>query len=561
MRVDLLPENEASGLSSQTSFRLEIDASSNPSPLGGLQINAPSTTQFNIPLLSNNGSGFGLCEAYVDDPAGDFDLSQISSGIVKFNHSGYFELGFNVFIISQVNETNGTIVTILKNGQAIFGSHPATAFSRDNGDSYTQLPGYFVKNFPATANVKIQAGDEVVLAMIANNTTPGNDISIQACTNMFCTRISNIGILGSSSVVGGDTNLENIGTGNTILVNNGIYPSSVQRNFKTLIAGTDISFTDSGSDITIDYTGSGGTPNSDLTNLGAGEPILATTGVLPVTNTRNFKTLVAGSNITLTPTANDITIASTGGTNIYNTDGTLTGARTVNMNGATLTFTGIGTVFLRSWSGTRIGDTAPSSDIVIGRTGVPTWLQSNKLTVSNLPVYNANTFVTFNTVSKLLGYTTYTPPDNAIFSVGMDAFTQAGPFAASYQLPSGFLLAYSTAFPTNHPGYNNAGVTLDLITGVYSPSQTNEYEILVKITLKNDTEIPNFLLTVYNATSATTISSCTCNGGEINKYNSWSLIDRLTLNAANNYAVYLTFNNGAGTTYDVSDLIYSVNLV
>lgn len=560
MRVDLLPENEASNLSSQSSFRLEIDASSNPSPLGGWQINAPSTTQINIPLLSNNGPGFGLCEAYVDDPPGDYDLSQISSGIVRFNNSGYFELGFNVFIISQVNETNGTIVMILKNGQAIFAAPPATAFSRSQGDSYTQLPGYFVKNFPATANVKISAGDEIILAIIANNTTPGNDISIQSCTNLFCTRISNIGILGSGSAVSGDTNLENSGAGTQILSNAGIYPGSVQRNFKTLIAGTNISFTDSGSDITIDASG-GGTPNSDLANLGVGNAILATTGILPVTNTRNFKTLIAGSNITLTPTANDITIASTGGTNIYNSDGTLTGNRTLTMGGANLTFSGTGQIRLRNTSGVLIQDIAGTSDVLIGRTGAATYLQSNQITVSNLPVYNANTFVTFNTVSKLIGYTTYTPPDNAIFSVGMDAFTQSGPFAASYQLPTGFALAYNTLFPTNHTGYNNAGVTLDLGTGVYSPSQTNEYEILVKITLKNDTEIPDFLLTVYNSTTATTVSSCTCNGGEINKYNTWNLIDRLLLNAANNYAVYLTFNNGAGTTYDVSQTVFSVNLV
>ena len=560
MRVDLLPENDAGNLTSQSSFRLEIDPSSNPSPLGGLQINAPSTAQFNIPLLSNNGPGFGLCEAYVDDPPGDYDLSQISSGIVRFNHSGYFELGFNVFIISQVNEVDGTIVMILKNGQAIFAAPPATAFSRENGDSYTQLPGYFVKNYPATANVKISAGDEIVLAMIANNTTPGNDISIQSCTNMFCTRISNIGILGSSSVVGGDTNLENIGTGTQILATTGILPSSVQRNFKSLIAGSNITITDSGSDLTIDSTG-GGTPNSDLANLGAGNAILATTGVLPVTNTRNFKTLIAGTNITLTPTANDITIDSTGGTNIYNTDGTLTGTRSVNMGGASLTFTGIGLVYLRPYSGIRICDTAPSSDVLIGRTGVPTYLQSNQLTFTNLPVYNANTFVTFNTVTKLLGYTTYTPPDNAIFSVGMDAFTQAGPFSPSYQFPGGFSLAFSTSFPANHPGYNNAGVTLDLTTGVYSPSQTNEYEILVKITLKNDTEIPDFQLTLFNSTTATTVSSCTCNSGEINKYNTWSLIDRLTLSAANNYAFYITLNNGAGTSYDVSDTLFSINLV
>ena len=370
-----------------------------------------------------------------------------------------------------------------------------------------------------------------------------------------------VDLLPENEASGGDTNLENLGTGDTILVNNGIYPASVQRNFKSLIAGTNITITDSGSDLTIDASG-GGTPNSDLANLGAGNAILATTGVLPVTNTRNFKTLVAGTNITLTPTANDITIAAVAGTdtNIYNTSGSLTANRTMTMNGNNLNFSGSGGFNVRINGTINIGDSS-TTNVTIGRTGFPTFLQSDQLTITNLPVYNANTFVTFNTVSKLVGYTTYTPADNAIFSVGMDAFTQAGPFSPSYQFPTGFALAFSTAFPTNHPGYNNAGLTLNLVTGVYSPSQTNEYEILVKITLKNGTEIPNFQLTLYNATTATTVSSCICNGGEINKYNTWSLVDRLTLNAVNNYAFYITLNNGAATTYTVSESVFSINVV
>lgn len=76
----------------------------------------------------------------------------------------------------------------------------------------------------------------------------------------------------------------------------------------TLAAGTNIKLTDNGSNqITIDATDTGEV--NTASNLGAGQGVFAQ----KVAADLQFKSLVAGTNITLTPTGNDITIAASGG--------------------------------------------------------------------------------------------------------------------------------------------------------------------------------------------------------------------------------------------------------
>lgn len=53
------------------------------------------------------------------------------------------------------------------------------------------------------------------------------------------------------------------------------------------------------------------TPNTTLSNLGAGNVILATPGTLPATTTRSFKSIVAGANVFITNDANTVTIGAT----------------------------------------------------------------------------------------------------------------------------------------------------------------------------------------------------------------------------------------------------------
>lgn len=525
MRVDLLPV-DGSGLFTQlSSFRVEIDPTSNPSPQGGLLVPAPSNTQFNIPLLTSNGPGFQLCEAYVDDPANDYDFSQISSGIVKFNRSGYFELGFNIYIISSAIETDGTIAMILKNGQAIFGTPPSCSNTRTSSDTYSALPGFYVKNLNASANTKISAGDEIVLAIITNNVTPGNDISLQACTNLFCTRLSSNSVLGSGSGSVYDSNLENTGAGTQILANPGVFPSTVQRNFKSLLAGTNVSFVDSGTDITINASSS--VPNSDLQSLGAGNAILATTGSLPVTTTRNFKTLIAGSNITLTPTANDITIAATGATdtNIYNTSGSLTANRTFGFNNFNLTMNGTGNYLLNNTGTIGLGN-ASSTTVTIGRSSQTLALNSGTITATNLPNTTQTNVVGFDSASKQLTYFAATSLPNPNTGVYFSVLPSSN---VALALGDNFITGLIDA--SANRCYNDGSINTG--TGVWSMSFPQYVSVSIQLTL-----------TSSNASYITP------------EYFSYGLYNIGTGNKDVSSHNFITTNSGSGQTFTFSNHFY-----
>lgn len=103
----------------------------------------------------------------------------------------------------------------------------------------------------------------------------------------------------------GETNTaSNVGTGA------GVFKSKtgVDLAFKSLIAGTNVTITPGTNDITIAATGGSGEVNT-ASNVGGGNGIFKQkTGA-----DLELKTLVAGSNVTITPGASTITIAATGG--------------------------------------------------------------------------------------------------------------------------------------------------------------------------------------------------------------------------------------------------------
>jgi hypothetical protein len=102
--------------------------------------------------------------------------------------------------------------------------------------------------------------------------------------------------------------LNNVGT-------NSIISSNISPTFllKGLSAGSDITLAPVGNDIQI--TNSSPASSITLTNSGAGETLLNSTTNPSFTT----KSLIAGSNITLSSTATDITISSTGGSGVSST--------------------------------------------------------------------------------------------------------------------------------------------------------------------------------------------------------------------------------------------------
>lgn len=95
-----------------------------------------------------------------------------------------------------------------------------------------------------------------------------------------------------------------------------------------LVAGTNITLTysDVANTLTVDATGGAGGEANTASNLGAGNGVFAQKVGVDL----QFKSLVAGSNVTLTPDANTITIASTGGGSSFTTTTTATSKTLVN---------------------------------------------------------------------------------------------------------------------------------------------------------------------------------------------------------------------------------------
>lgn len=169
--------------------------------------------------------------------------------------------------------------------------------------------------------------------------------------------------LDSSS--GGEANTaSNLGAGA------GLFASKVgvDLQFKSLVQGSNVTLTPAGTTVTIAATGEANTTS----NSGSGVGLAQTkAGVnLP------FKSLVQGANITLTNNANDVTIAATGEANTASNLGTGTDGEALFT-----TKSGVNLPFKRIKAGTNITLTPETNDIVINSTasgGVVTYQASSE---------------------------------------------------------------------------------------------------------------------------------------------------------------------------------------
>jgi len=156
--------------------------------------------------------------------------------------------------------------------------------------------------------------------------------------------------------------------------------------FRRIVAGTNVTVTEGADSITIASTGGGGSGEANTgSNVGVGSQVFKQKSGISL----QFRSLVAGSNVTLTQGVDTITIASTGGGS-----GEANTASNVG-SGAGILFkqkTGVDLEFKRIAAGTGISITNGVSDVTISSTG-----EAN--TASNVGTTGVNTAGVFKAKS------------------------------------------------------------------------------------------------------------------------------------------------------------------
>jgi len=181
---------------------------------------------------------------------------------------------------------------------------------------------------------------------------------------------------------------------------------------------------------------------------------------------------------------------------LYTGDGSLTGARTVNLNANDLAFTGTGGLRLQNTGALEVGANNTTS-LTVGRNGVATTLNSNSITLNNIPNALASGYVTYNTATKVISYATYNEVSDAFFSYGSATNTGVlGGLAVA-------IINWSLTDPPNHTGYylGTCGA-VNPPAGGFIITQTSRYQILFKVDLNNDTVPGRWELQLFNNTTS-----------------------------------------------------------
>jgi len=202
---------------------------------------------------------------------------------------------------------------------------------------------YTIKN-PDTIILESNEFDIDVNTLKLTNAPPTNNANTKIIARNIVTGNAE---LVDKSTLAGDITMSNpsVSVGKQdILINPGTnVPLPGNFNFRSLIAGSGITFTPGVNDLTISATVPG-TSSITVNNVGSGSgTIAATFGTIPLPGVLSIKTLTAGTGIALTNGGTSITITSTAsGNNIYNSDGTIPGIiRTATLSsGTTLRFIG-----------------------------------------------------------------------------------------------------------------------------------------------------------------------------------------------------------------------------
>lgn len=299
-------------------------------------------------------------------------------------------------------------------------------------------------------------------------------------------------------------------------VNTSLFASTVTNDdisLKTLIAGTGIGISNNATDITFTSTVS-------KTSSGAGQTLFNNT---TTDNNVNLKSLVAGTNITLTSNANEITITGASSTNIYNTNGSISAARTVTTNN-NLTFSG-------------------SANFNVTTNQIN--LTSATITMPTLPSATQANILYYNTVGGGLSYG-LAPGGSSVQSIFKVNLTPG------YVIPYSGGLIYKT-IPANLPGstistdgtsrtWNNSGGNLNLATGVYTAPAS--FYAIMSINAQINTTVVINLYFRFRRTS----------GGALNLAESTFLLDSApAINQYINFRETVYLESGATYVYQLAN--------
>ncbi len=242
--------------------RLGVDPSSNPGPLiGGLLFDPTLTTAgtFAIPLTSAI-FGSGVCENFLDDVDNYFTLT--SPTTLQINVSGKYNISGNVIVLTN-DPLSLVALQVLPSVDAMFSSPPAMTNAVGVLSTGTTPISAIYSNIYTLGfaqDCTLVAGEIINMKLYAEGGSGGDTAEISLCSSLS---IHLIGGTSSGAGTSGITAVNSLGTGETLLNPAGAGPVVA---VKSLVAGSNITLTPTGNDITISATGGGSTFNGFYVN-------------------------------------------------------------------------------------------------------------------------------------------------------------------------------------------------------------------------------------------------------------------------------------------------------
>lgn len=228
--------------------RIGIDPTSNPGPIiGGLLFDPTLTLTGTFALpLTTASFSTGICDNFLDDADNYFTL--ISPTELQINVSGKYNMSGNIIVLTN-DPLTPLVIQVLRNTDVMFAAPPAMTDARGILSAGTSPISALYSNIYTmgfTEDCSLVAGDIIGVKLYAEGGTGGDSAEISLCSSL-CIHL----IGGTSSGAGSAVNAVNsLGSGETLLNPAGTGPVVA---VKSLIAGRNISLTPTANDITVAY--------------------------------------------------------------------------------------------------------------------------------------------------------------------------------------------------------------------------------------------------------------------------------------------------------------------